>query len=60
MVDTRRLKQHYGVRLSAPFDPDVHDPSTVCFDPLTMQLLADDHVEWFAAKVSVPSCVRVR
>lgn len=52
IVDTRRLKQHYGVLLSAPFDPDVYDMSTVRFDPLTMLLLADDHVEWFAAKVS--------
>lgn len=52
IVDTRRLKQHYGVVLSVPYDPDVYDGSTVRFDPLTMLLIANDHVEWFASMVS--------
>lgn len=52
IVDTRRLKQHYGVVLAAPFDPDVYDKSTVHFDPFTMLFIADDHVEWFASMVS--------
>lgn len=51
-MDTRRLKQHYGVLLATPFDPDVYDESTVRFDPFTMLLIADDHVEWFASMVS--------
>lgn len=52
IVDIRRLKQHYGVLLATPFDPDVYDESTVRFDPFTMLLIADDHVEWFASMVS--------
>lgn len=62
LVESRKLKQHYGVVLATFFDPDVHDGSTVYFDPLSRMLMADDHVEWFAAKVApiiVPNSVYV-
>lgn len=39
--------------LGAPFDPRLYDIDTAYFNPFYSCLMTTDHVEWFAAKVSI-------
>lgn len=52
LVDSRKLKEHYGVIMGSPFNPRFYDRDTAYFDPFYSCLMTNDHVEWFAAKVS--------
>lgn len=52
LVDSRKLKEHYGLMMGAPFNPRLYDIDTAYFHPLYGCLMTDDHVEWFASKVS--------
>lgn len=52
LVDSRKLKEHYGVIMGAPFFPELYDAQTAYWDPFFSCLMTNDHVEWFASKVS--------
>lgn len=52
LVDSRKLKEHYGVIMSSLFNPRFYDKDTAYFDPFYSRIMTSDHVEWFAVKVS--------
>ena len=60
IVHTRKLKQHYGVKLGKVFQPGVHDEEDSYMDPFDDIKYTRDNVEWLAAKVWAPFCCFTR
>jgi hypothetical protein len=54
IVHTRKLKQHYGVKLAAPFISGTHDEADAFVDVFYGTKYTRDNVRWLAAKVTPP------
>ncbi|PUU75808.1 hypothetical protein B9Z19DRAFT_1030174 [Tuber borchii] len=50
IVHTRKLKQHYGIKLGTEFKPDVHDEGDSYIDPFDDIKYTRDNVNWLARK----------
>ena len=56
IVHTRKLKQHYGVKLGKVFQPGVHDEEDSYIDLFDNIKYTRDNVNWLAGKVWAPFC----
>ena len=56
IVHTRKLKQHYGIKLGKIFEPGVHDEEDSYIDPFDDIKYTGDNVDWLAGKVWAPFC----
>ena len=56
IVHTRKLKQHYGIKIGTKFEPGVHDEDDSYIDPFDEIKYNLDNVEWLAGKVWAPFC----
>ena len=52
IVHSRKLKQHYGVKIMTHFIPGIHDEADSYIDPFNGTKLASSNVDWLAAKVT--------
>ncbi|CUS11601.1 unnamed protein product [Tuber aestivum] len=59
MVHTRKLKQHYGVKVATKFEPGLHDEEDSFIDPYYEIKYSRDNIEWLAAKGDDASSERV-
>ncbi|PUU83105.1 hypothetical protein B9Z19DRAFT_1189884 [Tuber borchii] len=50
IVHTRKLKQHYGVKIGVIFKPGVHDEEDSYIDPFYETKYTRDNVKWLAGK----------
>lgn len=50
MVQSRKLKQHYGVFLSKPFRPGIDREETAYYHLFSGVKYCNDRVSWFAGK----------
>ena len=51
IVHTRKLKQHYGIKLGKQFEPGVHDEEDSYMEPFYDIKYTRDSVQWLAGKV---------
>jgi len=60
IVHTRKLKQHYGIKIGTKFQPGVHDEEDSFIDPFDDMKCTRDNVNWLAGKVWAPFCYFTR
>jgi hypothetical protein len=52
IVHTRKLKQHYGIKIGTSFIPGIHDEADAYIDPFDGSKRSRDNVRWLTVKAT--------